>query len=182
MTHPEDQLLDRAVAAARQDGDVPDVALDGAVARLRERLALPEPHQGLPGVLGCAEIQSLMKARMTASLDADQATIVADHVKDCFACRRAERELREAPLTAAQAPAAAAGWRWGRMAAAAAMVGALATGAWFARQALIPPAQLEVIAGLGHSFAHFVEQLPDAGKALMSIADWIRERKRLRSS
>ncbi|MCB2010844.1 MAG: alpha/beta hydrolase fold domain-containing protein [Geminicoccaceae bacterium] len=42
--------------------------------------------------------------------------------------------------------------------------------------------ELEVIAGLGHSFAHFVEQLPDAGKALMSIADWIRERKRLRSS
>jgi hypothetical protein len=147
MSHPEDQLLDRAVAAARQEGDIPDAQLDGAVARLRASLHLPESAGVVPAVLGCTEIQVLMQQRLTGTLEPAQATLVADHVKDCFACRRAERELREAPLRRVQPEVAASSWRWSRMAAAAAMVGALATGAWFARQALLPTTELEVIAG-----------------------------------
>src|SRR5690606_14774488 len=85
-------------------------------------------------------------ARQRGELSPARATLVSDHVKDCFACRRAERELREAALPK-PAAAVGSGWNWMRAAVAATLIGGLAAGAWMMRDLTLAGSEVEIIAG-----------------------------------
>lgn len=103
--HNDDDLVDRATAAIRQEAEGLDNArTDAALERVRERLGVAPEITG--SVLGCADMQRLLPAFLAGTLSHERELLVADHTRSCIACRRALKTLQEgepaAPVVAAR--------------------------------------------------------------------------------
>ncbi len=87
------QELQDAIAAVRDDE--PKVAVaESAAARVWARLA---PHAAADGaaieaIHGCGDVRALLPAHRRQELPAARALLVADHLRECAACRAAFRE------------------------------------------------------------------------------------------
>ena len=125
----EDELVDRACAAVRQEAEGLDPArADAALERVRERLGVaPETVPGR--VLGCGDIQRLLPAFLAGTLSHERELLVADHTRTCIACRRALKSLEQgareevAPAAAAPAGRQIPRWAWAAAAAVALLLG-----------------------------------------------------------
>lgn len=146
--HTDQELLDRAVDAVLDaNNNVSEARIEASMSRVRNQLGFAAPAVATTAaqvVLGCAEIQALLPARERGELTATRATLVSDHVRECFACRRAERDLRAA--AAAPAPARVRS-TWLRFASAAALIGAIGTVGFLARDIFVATQSVEVLAG-----------------------------------
>jgi hypothetical protein len=120
----EDEIVDRACAAIRQEAEGLDMArADAALERVRLRLGVtPDVEPGK--VLGCSDIQRLLPAFLAGTLAHDRELLIADHTRTCIACRRALKTLeagdREAAPAAAAAPSLTSRvprWAWAAAAA-----------------------------------------------------------------
>src|SRR5688500_20213761 len=84
----QDELVDRACAAVRQEAEGLDAArTEAALERVRERLGVAPEMTGK--VLGCADLQRLLPAFLAGTLSHERELLVDDHTRTCIACRRA---------------------------------------------------------------------------------------------
>lgn len=134
MKKDEFDTLDEIAASVKREGDDLSAAeVSEATDRVWSRLThLAEEDQG---VLDCQDLQSLMPAYLQGSLKMERTFLLEDHVKECFACRRALKKAREGDVAVAEVSTGNDS-RWWRYAAAALAVLGLGTGAWLVQTQL----------------------------------------------
>jgi hypothetical protein len=94
----QDSLLDRAVDEVRRDS-LDDLTLSRTVGRVWSRIASEAEAHEHP-LRGCADYRELIPGLVDGSLTGPRALLVADHTRECLACRRTLKEARgDTPTT-----------------------------------------------------------------------------------
>lgn len=123
--------LDRAVAAIREEPlpESAETAGHRVWARLSQEMAATEPTGGPHGrIEGCGGFQALLPAYRRGELPEARALLVRDHVQECVACRK----WQPAPVVAIRPVAVVKPARsWQSYAAAASVLFAIMTAAWW---------------------------------------------------
>jgi len=151
---PPDELLDRAVAATRDEPIDPET-LRAATERVGRRLQAAaadgsEAHR----IHGCEGFRELLPAWLAGALAEPKRLLLEDHLRECVPCRRARRELERGASARPSVEAARTRRRLPLALAAGLAAAAVGTvGIWLALGGAIAPPRAELRSLEGEIFA-----------------------------